>query len=123
MLATDYMPVSDEDYIRDRSVGAMMNGAAMRKAMQRAYNGKLSVFHLHRHEHRGTPRFSRTDSVESARFVPDFFKVVPHLVHGTLLLSFDNVIGTLWRPGSTSPEAIKSIVVVGTPIKQFGGPR
>src|SRR4051812_5931736 len=56
VLATDYVPIADHDYVDDCSVGAMMGAAAIRKAMERALNGgrgDLSLFHVHRHEHYG----------------------------------------------------------------------
>jgi len=73
ILATTYEPVADEDYLEDHTVGAMMGPAAIRKAMQRAYNsalGDISIFHVHMHECSGHPGFSRTDLTESAKFVP-----------------------------------------------------
>ena len=60
ILAADYDPVADEDYVDDLRVGAMMGPAAIRKALQRAYNdgrGDLSLFHVHMHEHSGLPGF------------------------------------------------------------------
>src|SRR5215469_1446289 len=56
ILATAYHAVEDNDYLDDRTVGAMMASAAIRKAMQHAYNGgaqDISLFHIHMHEHRG----------------------------------------------------------------------
>ena len=87
ILATGYDPVSDEDYVDDPSVGAMMGPAAIRKALERAYNGgaeDLSLFHVHMHGHRGRTGFSEVDDRESRKFVPDFFNVAPAMPHGDM---------------------------------------
>jgi hypothetical protein len=68
ILATEYHPVADDDYVEDPTVGAMMGARAIRVAMQLAYNGgreDTSVFHIHMHDRAGYPVFSQTDLTES----------------------------------------------------------
>jgi len=65
----------------------MVGSAAISKALEIAYGSKASMFHVHLHEHLGTPRFSPTDTRESAKFVPDFFKVAPGMPHGAIVWS------------------------------------
>lgn len=43
ILASGYDAVADEDYVNDPSVGARIGPAAIRKALQRAYNGVLRI--------------------------------------------------------------------------------
>src|SRR5438477_12577159 len=74
ILAQEYQPVADEDYLPDDSVGAMMGPEAIRKAMEWALMKKVSIFHVHSHGGRGLPGFSAVDARESAKFVPDFLK-------------------------------------------------
>src|SRR5690349_908086 len=45
--------VLDDDYVEDNTVGAMLGGSAFRRILQHAYNTPASIFHVHRHEHRG----------------------------------------------------------------------
>jgi len=116
VLAHDYRPVEDEDYIDDPSVGAMMGPTAIRKAMEFALNNKAGMFHVHMHEHIGRPRFSRVDSRESAKFVPDFWNVRPEMPHGALVASKDSLWGLCWYPGLSEPIEIDEFVVVGSPI-------
>jgi hypothetical protein len=71
ILAVDYHPVADDHYLNDPRVGAMMGSAAISKALEIAYGAKASMFHVHLHEHTGTPRFSSTDTRESD---PRFFQ-------------------------------------------------
>src|SRR5437870_1494060 len=56
ILAQEYRPVADEDYLRDTSIGAMMGPEAIRKAMEWALMKKVSIFHVHSHGGRGIPR-------------------------------------------------------------------
>jgi hypothetical protein len=98
ILATEYEPIADDDYVDDPSVGAMMDATAIRKALERALNGgagDLSVFHVHRHEHDGAPWFSSIDLCESAKFAPSFFHVAPKIPHGVIVLSHDQAAGPL----------------------------
>ena len=47
ILAEDFMPVADDDYLDDPSVGAQMAPRAIRKALQHAFNAPSSMFHVH----------------------------------------------------------------------------
>lgn len=116
LLAESYLPILDEHYVDDPRAAATMGSAAIRSALQTAYNRPVSMFHVHRHEHRGVPRFSDIDIRESRRFVPDFFKVQPKRSHGVIVLSHDSVTGLCWNPGANNPVAINKFVVVGRPI-------
>lgn len=113
VLGGSYQPVTDEDYVRNPNVGATMGSSAIRKALQTSYNASCSMFHVHRHDHYGVPKFSRTDLIESYKFVPDFFKVQPSLCHGVVVLSYDSAVGLCWLPNMKNPISIKSISVNG----------
>lgn len=121
LLASDFLPVADEDYIDDQSVGAMMGDAAIRKALQFAFNTNVGMFHVHVHEHRGLPWFSRTDCRENSNFVPDFFHVRPHAPHGAVVLSLDSAAGLCWHPQTAEPYRISEFVFVGSPIRTSRG--
>ncbi len=105
LLAQAYHPLTDEDYVNDQSVGAMMGQEAIRKALNVALLESAGMFHIHMHEHRGRPSFSRTDLREQLKFVPDFFKVRPQLPHGAIVLSHDRAAGRVWL----GPETIVAI--------------
>jgi hypothetical protein len=118
VLAADYHAVEDDDYLDDPRVGAMMGPAAIRKAMQRAYHGgaqDIGLFHVHMHEHRGLPGFSRVDLTEYMKFVPDFFNAVPLMPHGAIVLSHDLAIGLCWSKRESKPVRIDRFVSVGAP--------
>jgi len=115
VLAHDYFPVEDSDYVEDWSVGARMGSAAIRKALQLAYDTKTALFHVHLHDHRGRTWLSPVDSREAAKFVPDFWHVRPEMPHGTLVLSRDSAAGRCWLPGGQVVE-IGEIIIVGAPV-------
>lgn len=115
LLAESYLPVEDEHYVDNPKAGATMGPSAIRSALQFAYNRPVSMYHIHRHEHRGVPRFSGIDLRESRIFVPDFFKVQPHRSHGVIVLSHDSATGLCWNPGMPNPITIQKFVVVGRP--------
>src|ERR1700729_2806808 len=67
ILVEGYSPVADENYIDDPKVGARINSAAIRTAMQMAIDQRCGAFHVHLHINRGKPRLSRTDRTELPR--------------------------------------------------------
>ena len=113
LLCDTYYPVADQHYADDPRVGAMMNSNAIRTALEIVYNRNVAMFHVHRHEHYGRPRFSQVDRLESAKFVPDFFKVRPTLPYGALVLSHDSMAGLCWMARDKQPVEIQKFVVVG----------
>jgi len=119
LLARDYAPVADEDYIRDSTVGAMMGPSAIRKAMQAAYATRSALLHVHMHDHKGWPDFSSVDIRETARFVPSFFNVAPHLPHGALLLSRDHGRGRVWLGPDDCAHELFSFTWPGRPKRGF----
>lgn len=123
ILAAGYAAVDDADYIEDYSVGALMGPAAIRKALQLAYNrglADISIFHVHMHDHHGPTGFSPVDDSESRRFVPDFFNVAPAMPHGTIVLSRDQAFGMCWRKRGQEPELIDRFASVGAPLRMWG---
>jgi len=105
LLGADYFPVANTDYVKDPRVGAMMSQEAIRKALEVALLNPFGIFHIHMHDHKGTPGFSAVDLREQPKFVPDFFKVRPELPHGALVLSHDRLAGRVWF----SPDKVSRI--------------
>jgi hypothetical protein len=116
LLAGGIHHVEDDDYVDDPSAGATIGRSGLRKALQASYTEAISMVHVHLHEHRGRPGFSRTDFRENALFVPDFWNVQPDLPHGALVFSLDSAVGQCWIPGSTAPVGIE-VAIVGIPMR------
>lgn len=120
LLAESYLPVADDHYVDNPRAGATMGSAAIRVALQTAYNRPISMFHVHRHEHLGTPSFSGIDLRESRRFIPDFFKVQSQRSHGVIVLSQNSATGLCWNPGAKDPITINRFAVIGQPNNTVG---
>jgi hypothetical protein len=120
ILARNYHPVADEDYLDSTAVGAMMGPEAIRKAMELGLLKRDAVFHVHSHGGRGVPAFSSIDRREHAKFVPDFLKVAPQNIHGALVLSDCAGAGVIWTAGARAPERISNFVEVGAPLRKWG---
>lgn len=119
ILVRGYRPVANEDYLRDRSVGAMIGPEAIRKALQWAMSEGVAIFHVHTHCGTGVPDFSDTDLREQARFVPNFFQIAPQCPHGALVLSNNSGHGNIWLNCKKPYEAITRFVEVGAPINSW----
>lgn len=118
-LARDYRPVADDEYLDDPTVGAMMGPDAIRHALQWALQDGVAMFHVHTHGGRGIPDFSRIDLRESAKFVPDFFKVAPQCAHGAIVLSDTAAHGLIWIGRSRPNHFVTSFVEVGVPLRKW----
>lgn len=116
IIAESYNRVAGENYVKDSHVGARINGAAIRTALQLSLTTGVGLFHIHMHEHKGAPRPSSTDVHESKKFVPDFFNVTPTMPHGTLILSEDSAFGLCWLNKKVQPKVIDRIEFVGSPL-------
>jgi len=105
LLAENYYPVEDNDYLYDTNVGAMMGPDAIRKALNIALLNPVGIVHVHMHFYPGRLWFSRTDLREQLKFVPDFFKVRRDMPHGAMVLSPYTAAGRMWL----SPDTIEPI--------------
>lgn len=120
ILAREYRPVDDDDYLLDHSVGAMMGPKAINKALQWAIDKNGSaLFHVHTHGGGKVPVYSGIDLQESAKFVPGFFKIAPQFTHGTILLSDNAIIGQVWLNQNESPKFIDEINEIGFPLRKW----
>lgn len=119
LLANTYLPVADEDYDYAPKVGAMMGAAAIRKALEYAYNHSVSMIHVHRHEHRGRPEFSKVDLTEGAKFVPNFWNVRADVPHGLMVLSKNAATAAVWAPATKAPHYVDEVCIIGRPLMTF----
>lgn len=121
ILAREYRPLMNDDYLRDLSVGAMMGPNAIRGALQWAMESGGAMFHVHAHGGVGLPDFSTVDLCENAKFILDFFKVAPQSAHGAIVLSDDVAKGQLWFNRDGPHEFIQDFSEVGIPILKWSG--
>jgi hypothetical protein len=119
LLAFKYVPIRDEQYIRDESVGARFDSSSIREAMQVALSEGVGAFHVHLHDHAGTPRLSGVDVREMQALIPCFVNVCPDRVHGALVLSLDSATANGWSSGESQGEKVR-VSVVGSTLRIFG---
>jgi hypothetical protein len=119
VLAHTFHPVLDENYEFDPGVGARMNSAAIRSALQVALSNDVGMFHVHLHDHRGLPGPSGVDWTEWQKFVPNFWHVRPQLPHGALILSRDRLSGWCWYPKRQQPIPIERFSIVGRGMRSW----
>jgi hypothetical protein len=119
ILARGYEPVSDDEYLRDDRVGAMMSEQAIRRARQQAMDTGAAIFHVHTHGGQGVPGFSGVDNRENARFVPNFVSVAPQCVHGAIVLSDTAAFGQVWIGRAGSRPFIARFNEIGMPIRNW----
>lgn len=119
ILAREYRPVADEDYLDDPSVGAMISAAAIRKVRQWAMDSRAAIFHVHTHGGHGVPGFSHVDNRENAKFIPNFVSVAPHAVHGAIVLSDTAAFGQVWMGRAALHPFITTFTAVGAPINSW----
>lgn len=106
-----YDPVPDDEYVDVASVGAAVKGNAFRPSQMKARAEQVSIFHIHRHNHHGTPRFSAVDRQEGHRFVPEFMAVRRELPHGIIVLSYDAAHALVWLPETPQEAAVGEVVL------------
>jgi molybdopterin/thiamine biosynthesis adenylyltransferase len=116
IFITEYHPVADKNYVRDSSVGAMINSTAIREAMQTVLDKSCGCFHVHLHAHTGVPSPSGVDRESLPNVVESFSNIDSSLAHGILILSRDSVyasIKTNRQKRFVNPELIS---IVGYPM-------
>jgi len=119
LFVNAYHPVKDEHYIDDPNYGALIGADAIRMALELSYNQNASIIHIHRHEHKGRPKFSRTDNQESNKFIPSFINIKPLLPHATVVLSYDSMTGRCWLPNMEHPVPINKFIIT-KPSERLG---
>ncbi|HEX8670748.1 MAG TPA: ThiF family adenylyltransferase [Longimicrobium sp.] len=116
ICAQEYHPLADGRYIVDSKVGARIDGEAIREAMQRVLDTGRGGFHVHLHEHRGVPAFSRTDRAHQPRLVDALANVDARVPHGMLVLSEDAAHAWVRLPGAPELVAPALVSIVGDPL-------
>ncbi|MGH2666197.1 HesA/MoeB/ThiF family protein [Flavobacterium sp.] len=116
IIATDYQPVNDEDYIEDYSVGAKINSTAIRKSMQATFDQSCGCFHVHLHNHSGKPYPSSTDEKSLPAVVKSFENIAPKHANGFLILSKNAFYSSIKIEASDNLLEADLISVVGKPF-------
>lgn len=116
LIANDYQPVIDEDYIEDPKVGAKINSHAIRSAMQKVLDEDYSCFHVHMHSHSNNPSPSLTDLASLPDVVMSLSNVNSKQYHGFLILSNDSFYCEIKKANIRKFIKPDLISVVGYPM-------
>jgi len=117
VIATEYVPVADVDYIKDHSVGAKIGSTAIRVAMQRMFEAKGGCFHVHLHDHRGKPSPSYTDQQSLPGVVESLGNISAGQAVGLLILGEDNFYCQVRVSDHTRLSSPMQVTGVGFPMK------
>lgn len=111
VLTVSYVPLRDEHYVADDTVGARIGTEAIRMAHQRCLSSRLGCLHIHMHPARWPPWFSKVDLEMLHGLAPSLQRMAPAAAHGGLVIAGRRAAGLLWLPGAAGPlEAHVSIV-------------
>lgn len=115
-----YQAVPDHQYLRDHSVGARINGTAIRSQMERALSPGLSVIHVHLHDHRGRPAFSGTDRRGHGPLLSALQNAGPDVPHAAMVLSDDSAAAVVLLPKQQELQVATKVTVLGRPMRLLG---
>lgn len=116
IIATDYQPVVDADYIDDPTVGAKINSTTIRKAMQGTLDKGCGCFHVHLHDHNGKPYPSPTDEAGLPDIVRSFANIASGHANGILILSKDGFYTDIKLSAESRFLKANAINIVGYPL-------
>lgn len=117
ILITQYAPVSDDNYVKDGSVGAHINTMAIHESMQKVLTDNMGCFHVHLHSHTGTPSPSTTDKRGLPPVVGAFSNVNSEQTHGIIILSKDSIYVSCKVKGRKQFITPDLISIVGYPMQ------
>jgi hypothetical protein len=121
IILSAFRGVSDDHYEPDPNVGARIGAYAISAALNEAFKRRAAAFHIHVHEHPGTPRLSPTDLRELPPVMRPFRNVVPEQPHGLIVLSHDSFRGLVWYPNSATPRDVRDFTIVDAPMRVSRG--
>jgi hypothetical protein len=116
IVLKDYLSVADGDYVEDDTVGARINGNAIRKIMKYILETKNGGFHVHMHLIKGVPKMSSVDKREIPPIIKTFSSMLGTTCHGIVLRSKTNYSAFIAMPGQSTLVEPDRISIVGFPL-------
>jgi hypothetical protein len=121
VLATHYVAVPDDQYVRDFSVGARISGDAIFDACDRTKRTGMCCFHAHAHGIApGVTWFSGTDLNTLRELGPTLRRMAPLAAHGGVVLTGDTASVLAWAPGDEAGRGGR-VAIIGFPTHLYGG--
>lgn len=116
VLAYDYKPVADEDYIKDDDVGARINSRAIKKAIEIAYSENCGIFHVHAHCHLEKPIESSSDIAGIKPMMESISRIGKKQLFGYVILSENSALCKIKSPSDKSFIEASVYSEVGYPM-------
>lgn len=112
LITHSVISIRDEDFLRREPYGLSISSSALARIAKLARCENLSVIFAHSHP-QGIPEFSEQDDREEDLLLPFLQSRIPNRIHGTLVLTEDNIRGRLYTPYRVVADAI---MIVGQRI-------
>ena len=113
LISHAVLPIADEDYLAREPDHLSIGSRALARVSKLARFEKLSVIFAHSHPE-GLCAFSPQDDREEANLIPFLQARIPDRLHGTLVLTEDDIVGRIFAPDRRDVDALLSI---GTRIR------
>lgn len=114
LLCYDYHTIPDNQYIRDFSCGARINGDAIVAAMNRARRENAGQLWVHTHGRIGQPSGSSTDEYEGPRIVQSLVNAQNKLFQGWAVVSEEGIAGQC-KALDGALHQLSELAVIGWP--------
>ena len=119
VLARQYEPVPDGDYLPDSRHGATIGSTAIRRALSHALATNDSVLHVHHHVGSSYP--SGTDMHTYRELTPTYVAAAPDAAHGGLILGVDDAFCVLMAGGRHELQSA-AVRIIGFPLALWETP-
>lgn len=116
ITVTEYHSVDDRHYINDPYVGAKINGAAIREAMQRIISSGMGCLHVHLHNHTGKPGPSYTDLSSLPEVAKAFHNADSKSPNGYAIFSKDSFYCIANISDEYKQFEVDQLTIVGYPM-------
>jgi molybdopterin/thiamine biosynthesis adenylyltransferase len=105
LITHSVVSIRDEDFLRREPYGLSISSAALARISKLARYENLSVIFAHSHP-QGVPEFSEQDDHEEERLLPFLQSRVPERVHGTLVLTEEDIRGRMYTPNRVGADVV-----------------
>lgn len=108
LISRRVIPIRSEEYLRREAFGLSISSAALTRVSKLARAEGLSVLFAHSHP-QGVAEFSNQDDHEEENLLPFLQARIRGRVHGTLVLTEEDIRGRLYAPTQIPVETILSV--------------